>query len=92
METVILQTVCTKELKTENISITQHHLGHHVQIITNEAFTIGGHPGKIIGFTALSYVSTPIMSFISPTLLLATWEQHHMPEEQFMRAIYHHPL
>ena len=40
VELVALQTLCTKELKIEDITVTQHHLDYHIQVITNEIFTI----------------------------------------------------
>ena len=91
VETFILQTTHMRETKIEEIPITQHHLGCHIQTVTSEAFTIEGHPGQVIGFKALSHVNTPIMSFMPPTPLLATQKHYHMPGEQFMRAICCHP-
>ena len=74
VEMVILQNACTKKLKIEDLRITQHHLDHQIQILTNKAFITEGHPGQVIGFTALIHMSTLIMSFIPPTLLLVTWK------------------
>ena len=88
VEMVFLQTACNKKLKIEDIPIPQHHLDDQIKIITNEAFIIEDHPGQIIGLKALIHLSTPIMSFISPTLLLITQKHHHMPGEQFTRTIY----
>ena len=76
-----------KELKIESIPITQQHLDHQIQIVTNEAFIIEGHLGQVIDFMALIHVSTSVMSFLPPTLLLVTKKHHHMLAEQFMRAI-----
>ena len=72
VETVILQTILTRELKIEDIHITQHHLDHHIQIVVNEAFTIEGHPDQVIGSIALIHMNTPIIPFMPPRLLLAT--------------------
>ena len=80
----------TKELKID-IPITQHHLDLQIQIMSNQAFIIEDHPGQANGFTVLIHVSTPVMSFILQTLLLVTQKHHHMPGEQFTRAIYYHP-
>ena len=87
VETVILQTICTNELKTEDIPIAAN-LDHPIQIMTNEAF-IRGSPRSSNWFI---YMNTPIMSFIPPTLLLATQKHHNMQEAQFIRTIYCHPL
>ena len=67
VETFVLQTMCTKELKMEDIPITQHHLDHQIEIVSNEAFSIEGHPVQVIGFTIVIYMGTPIMSFIPST-------------------------
>ena len=67
VEMVILQTIHTKELKIEDIPITQHHLDHHIQIVTSEAFTIEDQPGQVIGFTALIHMSTSLMFHTSRT-------------------------
>ena len=88
---VILHTTHTKQPKIEDIPITQYHLEHHIQIVTNEAFTIEGQPGQVISFISLIHMSTQIMSFIPPTLLLAIQKDHHIQGEQFMRAICYHP-
>ena len=53
---VFLQTTHTRELNLEDITITQHHLDHHIQIMLNEAFTIDGQPGQVISFIALIHV------------------------------------
>ena len=79
VETVILETVCIKDLKIENIPITQHYFDHQIQIVTNEAFIIEGHLGQVIGFTAFINISTPITSVIPPKLLLVTQKHHHIP-------------
>ena len=91
VETVVSQTAHTRELKIEDKYITLHHLDHQIHIVTNEAFIIEGQTGQVIHFTALIHVSTPIMSFILPTLLLVTWKHHQIQGKQFIRAIYYHP-
>ena len=53
----------------------------------NDTSIIEGHPVQVTGFTALFHVSTPLMTFFPPTLLLATWKHHHMPGEQCIREI-----
>ena len=54
-------------------------------------FTIEGHPGQVIGFTAGINKSTSVISFIPSILLLATWKHHHMQEAQLIKAINCHP-
>ena len=91
VETVILQTRCTRRLKIEDIPFTQHHLGHPIQTMINVAFTIDGHRGQVNSFIALIHMNTQIMSFMHHTLQVATGKNNHMPGEQFMRAICCHP-
>ena len=43
------------------------------------AFTIEGPPDQVIGFPALIYMITLVMSFIPLTLLLATQKHQHIP-------------
>ena len=87
VEMVISQTVHTKSFKIENKPTTQHHLDNKIELVTKEAFTIEDDQGQVISFTALIHVSTLIMFFIPPTLLLERQKHHHMPGEQFTRAI-----
>ena len=47
-----------------HMSITQHHLDHQVQIMSNEDFTIKGHSGQLFGFIAPMYMNTLMMSFM----------------------------
>ena len=91
MEMVISQTAHTKELKIEDIPITQYHLDHQIQIMTNEAFIIEGHSDHVIDFMLLVHINTPVMSFIPAILLLITCKHHHMSREQFTGAINYHP-
>ena len=81
VEMVVLQTTITRETKIEEIPIGQYHLVHQIQTMLNEAFTIEGHPCKVIGFIALNHVNTSMMSFMPPTLLLAIQKHYHMPGE-----------
>ena len=92
MEIVILQTTYSRELKIEDMPITQNHLDDHIQIMVNEDFTVEGQPGQIIGFITLINVITPGMCFMPSSLLLATQKHHHMPGEQFMRTSNYHLL
>ena len=91
MEMVISQAAHSKELKIEDIPIIHHHLDHLIQIATIETFTIEGQTGHVISFTGLFHLSTALMSLLPPTLPLATWKHHHMPEKEFIKAIYYHP-
>ena len=91
VEMAVLQTTCTKEPKIEDITFAQYDLDQHIQVVTNKVFTIEGHPGQVIGFIMLIHVSTPIISFISPTLLLAIKKHHNTTQEQFMKAIFYQP-
>ena len=54
--------------------------------MTDEAFTLEGHPCQIIGFTALFHVHTPITSFIPPTLLLETQQTQPHARETFYQS------
>ena len=63
------------------------YLDNNIQIMTNEDFTVKGHPGQVIGFIAHIHMSTPEMSLLPPTLLLATQKHHYMQETKFIKAI-----
>ena len=54
--------------------ITQHHLDHQIQVLTNVAFTIVGYQGQVICFIVLIHVSTPIMIFQTSNTTTSSWK------------------
>ena len=86
VEMVILQATYTRVGKIEDITITQHHLDHHIQIVISQAFTIGGQPGQVVEFITLTHISIPIMSFMDLTLLVITCKQHKTPVKKIFEG------
>ena len=72
--------------KIEDIATAQHHLGHHIQTIISETFTIGGQPGQVIGFTTSINMSIPITSFMYITLMKIADKCHKVPVLQLSMA------
>ena len=56
----------TKELKIEESHIIIHLSDHQNQHVNNMAFMKGVHPGQVSGFAAFLYLSTTIVSCITP--------------------------
>ena len=72
VETAKLHITHIEDGKITDLTTTQHHFNHHIQIVISQAFTTGGQPGKVIGFITPIHMSILIMSIMHVTIVKIT--------------------